>query len=95
MKNGIPSEKYYFLLEWKDANMEEFISIKGEVSLCDLSTYELNKLYEAIKAEEKILAKTKEPTRVRYCKCLPMESDFIFEGLPCDWCTTCGGKAHT
>ena len=49
MKNGIPSEKYYFLLEWKDNNIEEFILIKGNVKLCDLDAYELNKLYQAIK----------------------------------------------
>ena len=53
MKNGIPSEKYYFLLEWKDSNMGEFIDMFNERRLCDLSTYELNKLYEAIKSEEK------------------------------------------
>ena len=49
MKNGIPIKKYYFLLDWKDNNMKEYISIKGEKRLCDLSTYELNKLYEAVK----------------------------------------------
>ena len=49
MKNGITSEKYYFLLEWKDANMEEYLAMKGDKSLCDLTTYELNKLYEAVK----------------------------------------------
>jgi hypothetical protein len=53
MKNGIPSEKYYFLLVWKDDNMEEFIEMYGERKLYDLTTYELNKLHEAIKAEEK------------------------------------------
>lgn len=53
MKNGIPSEKYYFLLEWKDANMQEFIDMYGERRMCNLTTYELNKLYQAIKAEEK------------------------------------------
>lgn len=53
MKNGIPSEKYYFLLEWKDDNMEEFIAMYDERRMCDLTRYELNKLYEAIKAEEK------------------------------------------
>lgn len=52
MKNGIPAEKYYFLLEWKDANMEEYINMKGERRMCDLSTYELNKLYEAIKSDQ-------------------------------------------
>jgi len=53
MINGIPSEKYYFLLEWKDDNMQEFIDMYGERRMCNLTTYELNKLYEAIKAEEK------------------------------------------
>lgn len=53
MKNGIPSEKYYFLLEWKDNNMEDFIAMYGERRMCDLTPYELNKLHEAIKAEEK------------------------------------------
>ena len=50
MKNGIPDEKYYFLLDWKDQNMDEYISIKGNQRLCDLTTYELNKLFEAITA---------------------------------------------
>jgi len=48
MKNGIPSEKYYFLLEWKDANMQEFIDMYGERRMCDLTSYELNKLHQAI-----------------------------------------------
>jgi hypothetical protein len=62
MKNGIPSEKYYFLLEWKDTNMHEFIDMYDERRMCDLTTYELNKLYEAIKAEEKFrTTKTKNP----------------------------------
>jgi hypothetical protein len=59
MKNGIPSEKYYFLLEWKDNNMEDFINMYGERRLHDLTTYELNKLYEAIKAEEKLIKNCK------------------------------------
>ncbi len=53
MKNGIPSEKYYFLLEWKDSNMEEYLSMKGSRRLCDFSAYELNKLYEAVKSTTK------------------------------------------
>jgi len=57
MKNGIPSDKYYFLLEWKDANMDEFIAMKGERRMHDLTTYELNKLYEAIKANGTQMAK--------------------------------------
>jgi hypothetical protein len=48
MKNGIKAETYYFLLDWKDKNMKEYISIKGESRLCELTPYELNKLYEAI-----------------------------------------------
>lgn len=51
MINGITEEKYYFLLEWKDNNIEEFISMKGQRRMKDLTTYELNKLYEAIKSE--------------------------------------------
>ena len=54
MKNGVLDEVYYFLLEWKDENLKEFQDIKGEgTRLCDLSAYELNKLYSAIKLEEK------------------------------------------
>ena len=49
MKNEITSEKYYLLLEWKDDNMEEYIAMKGDKRLCDLTTQELNKLYEAVK----------------------------------------------
>ncbi len=52
MKNGIQDEKYYFLLDWKDRNMEDYISIKGERRLCDLTPYELNILYVGIKAGE-------------------------------------------
>jgi hypothetical protein len=53
MINGIPTERYYFLLEWKDANMKEFIDMYGERGMCNLTTYQLNKLHEAIKAEDK------------------------------------------
>lgn len=56
MKNGIPKEKYYFLLDWKDNNMDEYLSIKGACSLSSLTTYELNKLHEAITAPTKIIA---------------------------------------
>ena len=52
MKNGIPDEKYYFLLDWKDTHMDEYIEIKGERGLHTLTPYELNKLYEAIKASD-------------------------------------------
>jgi len=52
MIHGIPSEKYYFLLEWKDENIEEFMDMHGGRRLCDFTTYELNKLYEAIKPEK-------------------------------------------
>ena len=54
MKNGISDEKYYFLLDWKDKNMDDYIAMKyGERSLNSLTTHELNKLYQGIKAEEK------------------------------------------
>ena len=53
MKSGITPEKYYFLLDWKEANMQEFIDMYGELRMCDLTTYELSELHQAIKAEEK------------------------------------------
>ena len=53
MKNGVADDVYYFLLDWKDKNLEEYQSIKGDKRLCDLTPYELNLLYRAIKAEEK------------------------------------------
>ena len=45
MKNGIPSEKYYFLLEWKDANMQEFIDMYGERRMCDLTYLRIKSNY--------------------------------------------------
>jgi hypothetical protein len=48
MKNGIPNEMYYFLLEWKDKNLHEFISEYGEVSLDSLSTYSLRMMFRKI-----------------------------------------------
>lgn len=48
MKNGIPKEIYYELLEWKDNNLQEFIEIHGEKSLNDLSPNELHMLHRAI-----------------------------------------------
>lgn len=52
MKNGIKAEKYYFLLDWKDKNMEEYILMKGRVGLCNLTPQELNSLYKEIKTKE-------------------------------------------
>lgn len=51
--NGIPASRYNFLLDWKDKNVEQFVAIKGVVSLSTLSAYELNKLYEAIQSDNK------------------------------------------
>ncbi len=48
MKNGIPDKKYYFLLDWKDKNMEEYIALIGERRMCDLTTNELNELHKSI-----------------------------------------------
>ena len=54
MKNGIDDEKYYFLLDWKDKNLDEWFAIKGEgARLCDLTPYELNKLHQGLMAEIK------------------------------------------
>ncbi len=27
-----------------------------------------------------------------FCKCSPLEANFTFDDLPCDWCTNCGRK---
>lgn len=48
MKNGIPSQHYYELLEWKDENMREFIERYDNRRMCDLTTEELKELYEYI-----------------------------------------------
>jgi hypothetical protein len=48
MKNGIPSEAYYQLLEWKDANLPEFQSYFGEVSLDSLTYSQLQRLYQRV-----------------------------------------------
>ena len=48
LKNGIPSEAYYQLLEWKDSNLEEFQFRFGEISLNDLSYSQLQRLYQEI-----------------------------------------------
>ena len=48
MKNGIPSQHYYLLLEWKDVNMNEFIERFDNRRMCDLSTEELKALYKEI-----------------------------------------------
>ena len=49
MKNGIPSQHYYELLEWKDENMKEFIERYNNRRMCELTTDELKELYLYIK----------------------------------------------
>lgn len=48
LKNGIPADAYYQLLEWKDDNLEEFQSRFGEVSLDSLDYNQLQRLYQEI-----------------------------------------------
>jgi hypothetical protein len=48
MKNGIPDEAYYQLLEWKDTNLLEFQSYFGEVCLDSLSYSQLQRLYQKV-----------------------------------------------
>jgi hypothetical protein len=48
MKNGIPSEHFYKLLEWKDANMDEFLIRYNYRRLRDLTTEELKELYNEV-----------------------------------------------
>lgn len=47
-KNGIPAERYYAILEWKDANLSEWQAIQGDLRVCDLSAYMLNKFYTGV-----------------------------------------------
>lgn len=48
LKNGIPSEAYYSLLEWKDKNLKDFQSRFGEVSLDSLTYSQLQRLYQEV-----------------------------------------------
>jgi hypothetical protein len=48
LKNGIPVEAYYLLLEWKDQNLKEFRERFGDVSLDSLSYSQLQRLYQEI-----------------------------------------------
>lgn len=48
LKNGIPSDAYYSLLEWKDKNLEEFQSKFGKVSLDSLDYSQLQRLYQEV-----------------------------------------------
>lgn len=47
MKNGIPTQHYYELLEWKDNNMSEFIALFNNRRMCDLTPKELKELYSS------------------------------------------------
>ena len=49
LKNGIPSETYYWLLDWKDKNLSQFQQWYGKKSLNDLTVPELFDLYERVK----------------------------------------------
>ena len=48
LKNGIPVEAYYLLLEWKDRNLTEFRERFGDVSLDSLDYSQLQRLYQEI-----------------------------------------------
>ncbi|MFW6246824.1 MAG: hypothetical protein ACOC22_01465 [bacterium] len=50
--NKIPSRVKYYLLDWKDNNMEEYIRMYGLVSLRDLTVNDLRNLFKhAVKNE--------------------------------------------
>ena len=51
MKNGIPSEQYYEMLDWKDKNMVEFNKLFPNKTLNDLSQLELIMLYNRVLIE--------------------------------------------
>jgi len=48
MKNGIPSQNYYELLEWKDTHMDEFLMLYPGKRLTDLTVIELIALYNTV-----------------------------------------------
>jgi hypothetical protein len=48
LKNGIPSEEYYELLDWKDKNLEEFQKLFPGKALNDLTQLELIMLYNRV-----------------------------------------------
>jgi hypothetical protein len=42
------------------------------------------------------LSKLHQPTvSVAVCDCLPSEANFIYDDIPCNWCTNCGRKKQT
>ena len=50
--NKIPSRVKYYLLDWKDSNMEDYIRMYGEVRLRDLTINDLRNLFKyAVKNE--------------------------------------------
>lgn len=44
--DAIPSRIKYYLLEWKDKNMERFVEMCGEVSLSSLTKSELKFVFD-------------------------------------------------
>lgn len=48
MKNGIPADNYYKLLEWKDSNLKKFRRWYDNKSLNDLTTEQLKELWNRI-----------------------------------------------
>ena len=48
LKNGVPSNIYYAILEWKDSNLKEWQEIKGELRVCDLSPIDLWQFYKGV-----------------------------------------------
>lgn len=52
----LPARIKYYLLDWKDNNLEEYTTLLGNRGLHQLSNYELYCLYSKIVEEEKELA---------------------------------------
>ena len=48
MKNGIPTDNYYELLEWKDNNLDKWEEMYQMRSLSSLKVLELITLYNAV-----------------------------------------------
>jgi hypothetical protein len=48
LKNGIPADAYYLLLEWKDQHLDLFQEKFGKVSLDSLDYAQLQRLYQEV-----------------------------------------------
>lgn len=55
MKNGIPQEMYYQLLDWKDCHLNEWKIREGSMRMCDFNSTELLALYDELVSSKQIV----------------------------------------